>query len=1463
MEKQQTIFSYTKKIVFLIFLAISLPLFPQKKSLRFQHYTIEQGLPQNMVDCILQDSKGFMWFGTWNGLCRFDGYTFKDYRQQHGENSAISDNFIYAICEDYNQNLWIGTNTGLYLYLYNEDRFVHFKHDSSLISRIGRVNAISTFQDSNIYVGGAIGLLKLKLDKNSDIIRYQLYTFGNYYNELSGRSINHLMFDHLKNLWISTNNGINLLKAGTREFIRIQNDPQNPNSIPPNSVRCTFEDSDGLIWIGTENGACRLNVNTNTFTNYFQDPFMPGSLVHNSIMGITEDISGKIIIGTLGGISIYKKDGSDEFFNYRQNPNSEYDLNNDFINCVYTDDWGNIWIGTERGGINKYNSSKTQFEYFEKEFGNENTLNNNTINSILEDEKYIWIGTAGGGLNRFSKNNGKFKYYVSSPNNTKSLVNNFITALFRDKDNILWVGTWGGGLHKLEHESSPREAFKIFRPENISNSLISDYVSSIIQDKSGNLWIGTLGGLDKFNPATETFVHINEEKTGSSITEVGCLQFDQYDDLWIGTRAGLFKISKDKTKDPHPLNFVVKQFRHDDERNLSLSGDYVISLFKDSYNNIWAGTYGFGLNRLISEENGGSFIHYNTNNGLPNNTIYTILEDLSGNLWLTTDNGLSYYNTKDKSFRNFFAADGLQNNQYYWSASFINKSGKLYFGGMNGLNTFYPDWITDVNVQTNIVITDFRIYNEPVKPGKKYAGVVAMKKSATTADKLTLSYKSKEFSFEFSALDYEQPNMNQYAYKLEGFDKDWIEVNSNRRYANYTNLKPGNDYTFMVKAKNSYGKWIEPPKTIQIEIIPPYWATWWFRITIVLIVISSVIFYNRYRVYALKAQKKKLEHQVRERTFEIEKQKHKLEEKNIELAQRQEMIEGQKHKLEIQNEQILKQRDKLIDLNKKVKLVNQLKLKFFTNISHEFKTPLTLILNPLEKLLKKEPDTKSENYKTLSIINRNAQRLLQLINQLMDFRKLEQGKMKLSVSKIDINEFLSNIVSSFTALAEQKNITLKFFPAENLTDAWIDCQKIENVLYNLLSNAFKYTREGGKIWLRLNQPSTKSSLVSTEENKKVIIEVGDTGCGISTENQLHIFERFYQVESETISSQLKGTGIGLSLAKDLVEIHKGKIKVQSELNKGTIFYVQIPYTSDSYQPESIKHAEYDPYSIQKQANNLANELLTNKKYSFSAKNKFKVIRERATLLIVEDNIDLREFLGQRLNEKYNILEAENGKTAFEVASLHNPDVIVSDIMMPVLDGLKFCSMIKTNLVTSHIPVILLTAKGSVENQIEGLETGADKYLSKPLNFDLLEAHISNLIESRKKLYETFLIKNKIESKTVATTSTDEKFMNRVLKVIEDNIENPEFNVNTLLKALNISRSLLHRKITSLTNQSTVEFINNIRLKKSVEMLKNEELNISEIAYAVGFNDPKYFSRIFRKQFGKSPSDYQKELLQTT
>jgi signal transduction histidine kinase/ligand-binding sensor domain-containing protein/DNA-binding response OmpR family regulator len=1382
---------------------------------------MENGLPQNMIDCILQDSKGFMWFGTWSGLCRFDGYTFKVFKEQDTGYSTISNNYIYALSEDHNGNIWIATNAGINIYQYKQDYFRTPLSDSSLTKFFsGKISGIAKSNDSTLWIGIGNNVYNVKIDGDSKIIALKPYKIS----DSSEININYLYCDRGFNLWIASNKGVIIRKKNSGQFSYLYSNWSIPNTISFNAVKNIFEDSEGIIWISTEFGLNSYNPKTLKITNFIHIPFHNKTLIHSYITSVAEDANRNILIGTLGGLSIYKKNITGIFENYVKSSSTESSINNDFINCIYKDRSGNIWIGTELGGINKYNSAKSNFEYFENEAGQPNTLSNNMINSICEDSAFIWIGTAGGGLNKYNKKTDKFNHYQNRYENSPTNINNFISVLYRDNNNKLWVGSWGEGLYVLQNENTNNEKFINYRPLLYGKGLINDFVSSIISDKNGNLWIGTFEGLDKLNCLTKEFEHISLQIKGFKIDRIGCLLFDKKNNLWIGSQNGLFKISFDKNNNISK----VLHFTKDEKRQNSLTDNYITYLLEDSRNNIWIGTYGFGVNKFESEKLGGTFTSYTMDDGLPNNIIYTISEDNSGYLWLTTDYGLSRFNIKEKTFKNFFISDGLLNNKYYWNAIFKNGKGKLYVGGLNGLNAFYPDSILDKRTDIfPVAITHFKINNEPVKPTKKYNGEIAISQSISLAKKITISYKSQEIGFEFSALDYEQSTSIKYAYKLNGFETKWHEVSSDRRFAIYTNLEPGR-YTFMVKSTNRNGDWANTSTQIKLIVVPPFWNTWWFKILTTFLFLAIIVLYNRYRVYNLEMQKRKLEKQVFERTAKIEEQKERLRN---------------------QNSEIQKQQNQLIKLNKEVVSANEFKLNFFTNISHEFRTPLTLIIGPIENLMK-AASTSKVTKETLTLVHKNTQRLLHLINQLMDFRKIEQGKMSLHISKVNAKEFVENIVLSFSSLAKQKDIELQFLNNNGKAEIWVDCQKIENILYNLLSNAFKNTPGKGKIDIKIHEGKDSDPII--------MISVSDTGVGISENNLPLIFNRFYQIESKT--NNATGTGIGLALTKELVECHKGSIKVESKPGHGSCFTISIPVTREFYNTADFSEHYYEPANLNIQVSNLATELFS---YSsgehFTNKQNYSNIENRPTILIVEDNNDLRAFIANRLNKTYNILEAENGKTGFNLAFSKSPNIIVSDIMMPEMNGLELCNKIKETFITSHIPVLLLTSKTEIEDEIEGLETGADRYLPKPFDFYLLEAHIANLLETRKKLFETFLYQKEINTQVLATTSLDEKFLKQVAQIIDENIDNPEFSVSSLAKEMLISRGYLHKKMISLSNLSPIDFIINIRLKKSLGLLHNFNKNISEVAYAVGYNDPKYFSRLFKKQFGQSPTEYQENI----
>nr|WKN34096.1 two-component regulator propeller domain-containing protein [Tunicatimonas sp. TK19036] len=1464
MRDFQNILKHT--LLALLMLNAAFPANGQQRNARFQHLTIEEGLPQNMVDCMLQDRQGFLWFGTWNGLCRYDGYTFEVFNNGP---SSLGNNFVYDLLEDPLGNLWIGTQQGLYVYQYDQERFIRADTLSATphASLSSAIHSLALHQDSVLLISSELGLSQFNLQNAYGHIKlHSHHSFGTGVRQLNGSVINTLLNDRRNNIWVGTNAGVTILPANGQERKLITHEPNDGGSLSSNQVLSLYEDSSGNFWIGTEYGLNRytptsLNFSNGTHQRFFSQSANPESLVHNAVMDILEDNDENLIIATLGGLSIMTK-GSQQFINYTHEYQAEHSLSNDFINCLLKDEMGNIWIGTERGGINVYNTHQNTFEHFEYKINDKNSLSYSTTNSIYEDSSFLWIGTAGGGLNRYDKQSGTFHHFRHEAENSHAISSDFITSIHRDQHNRLWVGTWGSGLNRLMNE---RDSTVLFERHQNESGLVSNFISSIVEDHNGNLWLGTLRGLVKYNPETDIFETVFSEQSQPRITEVGCLLFDADQTLWAGTRNGLFRI---QLQDSAQHKYQITQYKHNPSDSRSISGNYVISLLKDASGNLWFGTYGQGVNQMHSAGDSVWFTSYNTTHGLSNNIIFGIQQDNELNLWLSTDYGLSRLNPETKQLRNFYIADGLLNNQYYWSASYKNQDGKLYFGGMNGLDAFYPEWINEVSPTPRVVITDIKLLNESVVPGKEYQGVEVLTENALTAEDISLSYKEKIFGIEFSSLNYQEPGLIRYAYILEGFEKDWNYVSSDRRYASYTNLKPGN-YTFKVKASGSHGEFSAEPTEIHLHISPPFWDTLWFKVIGLLAVAGLVFGYIRFRTYALKRQKIVLERQVKDRTERVNQQKDALAfqaiqllNNNRELEEKQTLIAGQNHQLEQQNREILSQRDELINLNRKLKLVSQLKLSFFTNVSHEFRTPLTLIIGPIEKLIR-EHRLGAEAQHTLSVVNRNAQRLLHLVNQIMDFRKIEQGRMELKVGRQDIHEFCTNIFRAFEPLSEIKKIQFHYSERDLPSEVWFDAQKMENIIYNLLSNAFKYTPNDGTVVLEVkglsfDESQLKPSANLQQNHKTVIsIRVSDSGIGISEENLPLVFKRFYRIESEE-AFKVSGSGIGLAITEELINTHHGDIFVESELGKGSVFEIQFPCLKGAYETEEVAEKTHDCLDIHQQVEILKNELLITKESAAALVPLHVFEKLRPTVLVVEDNADLRMFIAQRLNKTYNILEAADGEVGIQLAEEHNPALVISDVMMPKTDGLALCNTLKNNLSTSHIPIILLTAKSTLENQIEGLEIGADDYLPKPFNFELLEARIQNLLRTRNQLRLYFQQSANFQVSQATTNRKDQRFLEQAIKTVEDHLEDPDFGVQSLVKSMSISRSLLHKKLTALTTQSTTEFINHLRMKRAQELLRQNELNVSEIAYAVGYNDPKYFSRVFNKHVGQSPTEFLKE-----
>jgi len=810
------------------------------------------------------------------------------------------------------------------------------------------------------------------------------------------------------------------------------------------------------------------------------------------------------------------------------------------------------------------------------------------------------------------------------------------------------VATWGGGINLLLSEN--KNQFRVLT--NIPadrTSLCNNFVSCFQELDKTKILVGTRNGLDIFNPDRNSFLHVHDKMNLENAFEVGCILTDQKERVWVGTRNGLFRFSLNDLLEFSPQTTTIKfdKFFNQSTDSVSLPGNYVISILETKNGNIWFGTYGNGICKYVENEGKGYFVNYTEEQGLCNNVAYAIEEDLQGNLWISTDNGLSKFNPDTEVFQNFFTSDGLLSDQFYWSASFADENKNLYFGGIEGLNYFSPKQIESYPITPQPVFTEFSIFNNPVKVGDKYHFKVILDKPIDETDQIKLSYKDAVFSIEFSALDYFLPNKIKYAYKMEGVDQNWVEVPASRRFANYTNLS-GGEYIFKVKATNSDGVWNETPTTLIINIKPPFWQTPWFQLLAVLIVTAMVMLYIRSRIRFLKKQKRKLKQQVRERTHRIEEQKQELEKQNIKFA---------------------KQRDEVIELNEKVKLVTQHRLRFFTNISHEFRTPLTLIIDPLEQLMQNFKDDKNAK-NTLGIINRNAQRLLHLINQLLYFRRIENGKLILSVSKGNMLQYLGGIFESFKELAEHQQIDYQFLAEEFNDETWFDAEKIENVLYNLLSNAFKNTPVSGSIKMIVD--FVQNERENCIQSPFVSICIKDSGAGIANEHLPHIFDRFYKAGQTNTDTYFTSSGIGLALTYEIVQALHGEIRAESEPEKGSSFTVCIPYTYDRFSIEEINQtAAPTDMNIEGRVNMLREQIII-KESGYGLEDEMPDDKSKPIALVVEDNFDLRSFLLQTLRSDYRVLGAENGKIGFEVASKEIPDIVISDIMMPVLDGETGC-----------------------------------------------------------------------------------------------------------------------------------------------------------------------------------------------
>ncbi len=1316
-------------------------------NLSFDFYSQEHGLSNNQIHCVLQDRKGWMWIGTSQGVCRFDGYRFTVFKNDPEDTTSLKGNLVRTIFEDSKGQIWVGTeNGGLNKFNREKENFAHLFYSKQLGSlKDVSVTAIQEDKSGNLWIGTETTLYKIENESVLTVINpANLTDFTEYFRVLR--------IDQSGLIWIGTNEGTFVYHP----FSNLAEHVKLPGSLENEEIWEIVADEDGTVWIGTyASGLYVVNAASMVARHLVIDPENDRS---NTVRAISRAPSGKYWIGTRGGLYFYDKSIGvvAKYYHDDREPKS---LVNNSVLCISRDAKGNVWIGT-RQGLNLLIEERINILGYKSMPGDNRYLNNGEIYTFLADQKGdIWMGTENGGINILNRKTGRFSYLLPQKNNSNSLSSNCIKAFLEDGNDNLWIGTFLGGLDVYNTRSGKFSHFK--NDPSDPNSLSDNRVWALLRDSNNDIWVGTTKGVDRFDAAKRNFVHYPNLTNGQ---QVSWMAEDHDHCLWIGT---------DELIIYDPKNQKITRLEESTR-----------SMLEDSKHRVWISTLSHGIALYAKEK--GIIRYYNEKNGLANNQALAILEDNEHFLWISTTNGLSKFDPEKERFHNFSTKNGFQNDQFTYGAAYKLPSGELMFGGISGFNIFDPAKIKSGEYFAPIVFTDLKILNKSVRIGQDAGDVLT--KSISETEKIVLKYEQNSVSLEFASIDFANIMGIQYSYFMEGFDGDWTEP-SDKRLATYTNLNPGT-YTFRVKTVSMDRQESKTGPALTIEVLPPVWQAWWFRLLVFFFILGLV-----YWLISFLQNREKLKHNL---VFE------KIKAKKL-------------HELDM------------------------MKLRFYTNISHEIRTPLTLILGPLEKMRNNTiPQTEIKGH--LEVMHRNANQLHQLINQLLDFRKMESGNLKLVLKRGDLVSFVSGIVGSFVKFAEEKEIELKFNSLKKEIVTNFDEDKIAKIMNNLLSNAFKFTSKGGKIIVNISLVfDAEDHEVSNDASDKRMIEitVKDTGIGISQSNLEKIFNRFFQVEQEAVQT---GTGIGLALTKELVKLHNGKIFVTSKQGKSSKFTVQLPF-------DDGKHAETT--DIQNSEGVVREVSAT---LSDEHANDIQVAGQKI-MLLVDDNADVRYFIKSHFSSGYQVLEAKDGVEGWNIALKSIPSIIISDVMMPDMDGFEFCRKIRKDERTSHIPILLLTALGSREHEIEGLSQGADDYITKPFDITVLQTKVENILSVRQSLKQKYSGEMMLQPRNILLSSPDERFLQKAIDVVENNISDPDLDIDRFAVEIGVSRMQLYRKLHALTEMTVKEFVRNIRLKRAAQLLVQKKMNVSEVAYAVGFKDLSHFRKCFRQEFGMSASAY--------
>jgi signal transduction histidine kinase/ligand-binding sensor domain-containing protein/DNA-binding response OmpR family regulator len=1357
------------KRLFLIVFTVSILITNQcqGQSLRFTVLTSHDGLLSNTINAIIKDRYGFLWFATADGLDRFDGLEHKPYRFDPADKSGFRSREVTSMYEDETGQFWVGTmGGGLYYLDRSQDQFRNYK-ESSARGHLANSYIKSIYGDTHgrLWIGLLGGLCVLDPKTKKEVF-YK--TDEQKPGQLHSGVILSIFRDSQRRMWIGTGKGLYLYNERSNSFIAFMHKKDDPASIPGDAIN-TVAEFQHKLWIGTDDGLSTLSADLKTFTSFKYSPDDDSTLSGNLIYSMAAD-GHKIWVGTEGGLDILDPI-TGKVKRYNHDDRDKYSVSSKSIRCIYKDPDGIYWLGTYQGGVDKYDKNLTLFNSKQNNAYDPAGLSAPFVSSFAENKDGdLFVGTDGGGLNLFHVKSGLFSHIPIKSKTSSNSAGLPILTMMLDRNQQLWIGTFQDGLFIYNTKTG---GYQQLNAGNDNAHINHNEIFCLKEDSKGRVWIGTNGsGVNVFDPGTKTFFKYTSTPSSNGERKlpvngyIRAIEEDRDGNIWIGTYGSGIAV----------LNPATQKFRVYNNKITGMAIDRPFSFLQDHKGNMWIGTAGDGLFCFNLDHK--KFVNYSAPNELPDGVVHKLLEDYSGNIWLSTDKGICRLNAVSKKFTHYSTYNGLQNDAFIDGSGLRTTRGLLFFGGAKGFN--YIDPQQDVKLNNNtppVFLTTLKINNNVVLSGSHSP----LKQDISVAKQIDLDYK-ENFSISYSAINYTLPQQSRYAYILKSFNKNWNYVGS-ATTAYYTNLDPG-EYLFIVRACNNDGIWNNSGAQIRIIIHPPIWMTWYAYLLYALMALGSLLFIRHRGIKKLKGK----------------------------LALEQERREAERlHELDA------------------------LKIKFLTNLSHEFRTPISLIMAPADKLLAEHKDEQTTGQ--LAVIRRNARRLLNLVNQLLDFRKLEEQELKLNLTEGEIFSFVSDVVDSFHDLSESRSITFNFkAPAEKLFVRF-DHDKVERILFNLLSNAFKFTPPGGTVSVDVIQHPTPHIDKTTLEFK-----ISDTGIGINPDRKHLIFKRFYQAGETNTANVNPGSGIGLSITKEFVEMHGGTITVESELGRGSDFSVMIPLEV------------FANRSIQVQ---LPGKTDIKEKETRTKRNIAQAIADMPLLLIVEDNDEFRFYIKDHLMAQYKIVEASNGVEGWDKALSCHPDLIISDITMPFMNGITLSRKIKADKRTSHIPFIMLTACTREDEQLRGLESGANDYLTKPFNFEILNVKIKNLLQLNTMLKNTYKKQLTVIHPDIAVESGREKFLNKVINYIDNNLNNPKFSVVDLSEHLAMSRGALYTKIFELTGLPPVEFIRSYKLDRAAILLLKSDLTVTQIAYEAGFATPHYFSRSFKEKFNMLPSDYRK------